>query len=96
VSNGHISYLDAQVFTVPLEGTASELGPVVSDTPILDPKLADDEFDKFHYGLFVDFDHRGCFRSLGELIDGNVEKPVTSDDAEEWPHDVQPSYSEGP
>jgi hypothetical protein len=79
VSNVRIAYLDAQVFAVPLEGTTGELGSVVGDNPVREPKSANDGFDKFHYGLLVDFDHRGHFRPLAELVDGDVEKPVTSD-----------------
>jgi hypothetical protein len=76
MSNGRIAYLDAQIFIVPLEGTAGELGPVVGDNPVRDPKSADDGLDKFYYGLLVDFDHMGHFRPLDELINGDVEKPV--------------------
>jgi hypothetical protein len=85
MSNKHIAYLDAQVFTVPLEGIAIELGLVVSDNPVRDPKSADDGFDKFHCGLLVDFDHKGHFQPLGELVDGDIEKPVTSDGMGEAP-----------
>jgi hypothetical protein len=83
MSSGRIAYLDAQVFIVPLEGTTGELRPVVNDNPVRDPKSADNRFDKFHYGLLVDFDHRGHFSLLGELVDGDVEKPVTSNGARE-------------
>jgi hypothetical protein len=79
VINIHIAYLDAQVFTVPLEGTAGELGPIFDDNPVRDPKSTDDRFDKFHCGLLVDFDHGGHFRPLGELVDDDIEKSITSD-----------------
>jgi hypothetical protein len=88
MSNGRITYLDAKVCTVPLEGTTGELGSIVSDDPVQDPKSANDGLDKFHGGLLVDFDHRGRFWPLGELVDGDIEKPVPYDGAGKWPHDV--------
>jgi hypothetical protein len=91
-----IAYLDVKIFTVPLEGTTGELRPVVGDDPVQGPKSADNGLDKFHDGLPVDFDHRDRFRPLGELVDGDVEKPVPSDSMGKWPHDVQPLHNEGP
>jgi hypothetical protein len=96
VSNRPIVNLDAKIFAVPLEGTASKLGPIVDDDPIRDPKSTYDGLDEFYCGLLVDIDHWGCFQPLGELVDGNVEEPVPSDGAGKWPHDVQPPHSEGP
>jgi hypothetical protein len=43
-----------------------------------------------------DVDHRGCFRPLGELVDGNVEVPVPADGPGERSQDIQPPYSERP
>jgi hypothetical protein len=96
MSNGRIAYLYAQVFTVPLEGTATELGPVVGDNPVQDPKSTHDGLDKLHCGLLFDFDHRGHFRPLGKLVDDDVEKLVPSDSMGKRPHDVQPPHSKGP
>jgi hypothetical protein len=42
VSNGSIANFCAKIFTVLLECTAGELGPVVSDDPVQDPKPVDD------------------------------------------------------
>jgi hypothetical protein len=64
--------LDAKVFTVSLKCAAGELGPIVSDDPIRDPKPADDGLNKLDCGLLVDLDHRGCLRPLGELVDVDV------------------------
>jgi hypothetical protein len=75
-----VGNLDAQIFTVPLEGTTSKLGPIVSDDPVWDPKS----------------DDWGCFRPLGELVDVNIQESVSSDGVGKWPHDVQPPQSEGP
>jgi hypothetical protein len=63
---------DAKILVVSLERTAGELGPIVSDDPIQDPKPVDDGLDELDCGLLVDLDHMGCFRSPGELIDGDV------------------------
>jgi hypothetical protein len=75
MSNRGIENLDAKIFAVSLEGTTSKLGPVVGDGPVWDPKFAYDGLDEFHNGLLVDFDHWGCFRPLGELVDGDIEEP---------------------
>jgi hypothetical protein len=96
MSSERIAYLDAQIFTVPLEGTAGELGPIVSDNPIRDPKSTDDGLDIFYCGLLTEFDHRGHFRPLGELVNADIEKPILSDGAGRRPHDVQPPHSKGP
>jgi hypothetical protein len=73
-----------------------ELGPVVGDDPIRDPKPADDGLDKFDCGLLIDLDHRGCFRPLGELVDGDVQIPESSDGYGEWTQDVQPPHGKQP
>jgi hypothetical protein len=67
-----IADLDAKILTVSLKGPTGELGSVVGDDPIRDPKPADDGLDKLDCGLLVDLDHRGCFRPLGELVDVDV------------------------
>jgi hypothetical protein len=79
VSNGGIAYFYAKIFTVPLERAAGELGPVVSDDPVWDPKPTDDGLDKLDCGLLIDLDHNGRFQPLGEFIDGAIEIPVPSD-----------------
>jgi hypothetical protein len=75
VSNESIANFYAKIFTVLLECTAGELGPVVSDDPIGDPKPTDDGLDELDY------------RSL---VDGDIEIPIPSDGSEKWPQDVQP------
>jgi hypothetical protein len=79
VSYRGISDFYAKIFTVPLECAAGELEPIVSDNPIQPPKPADDGLDKLDCGLFIDLDHRGCFRPLGEFVDDDIEIPVPSD-----------------
>jgi hypothetical protein len=89
MSNGCIADLDANILTVSLKRAVGELGPVVGDDPIEDPKPADDGFDKLDYGLFVDLDHMGHFRPFGELVDGNVQIPESSDGPGERTQDVR-------
>jgi hypothetical protein len=96
MGNRRIADLYAQIFAVPLEGVTSKLGPIVGDDPVRDSKSAYDGLDELDCGLLVDVDHRGCFRPLGEFVDGDLEEPVPSDGAGKWPHDVQSSHSEGP
>jgi hypothetical protein len=76
MSNRGVANLDAKIFTVPLEGTTSKLGPIVGDDPIWDLKSTYDGLDKFHSGLLVDVDHLDCFQPLSELVDGNIEELV--------------------
>jgi hypothetical protein len=67
VCNGSIVDLDAKVLAVFKKRVAGELGPVVGDDSVQDPKL-----DKLDCGLLIDLNHKGCFRPLGELVDGNI------------------------
>jgi hypothetical protein len=94
VSNGGISDFYAKIFTLPLECTVGELGSIVSDDPVWDPKLEDDGLDKLDCVLLIDLDHRGRFRPLGEFVDGDIEISVPSDGLGKWPQDVQPPNSE--
>jgi hypothetical protein len=91
-----IANLDAKIFAVPLEGTTSKLALIIDDDPVWDPESAYDGLDELYCGLLIDFDHWGCFRPLGELVNGDIEESVTSDGVGKWPHDVQPQHSEGP
>jgi hypothetical protein len=47
MSNRRIANLDAMIFAVPLEGTASKLGPIVGDDPVWDPKSIYHGLDEF-------------------------------------------------
>jgi hypothetical protein len=96
VSNGCIANLDAKILTVSLERVVGELGPIVGDDPVWDPKPTDDGLDELDCGLLVDLDHRGCFQSLGELVDGDVQIPKSSNGPREQTQDVQPPYGKQP
>jgi hypothetical protein len=84
--------LDAKILTVSLECTAGELGPIVGDDPVKDPKPTDDGLDELDCELFVDLDHRDSFQPLGELVDGDIQIPESSDGPGERTQDVQPPY----
>jgi hypothetical protein len=94
VSNGSIVKFYVKIFTVFLECTTAELGPIVSDDPIREPKPTDDGLDELDCRLLVDLDHMGCFRPLGKFIDDDIEIPVPFDGPGKWPQDVQSPNSE--
>jgi hypothetical protein len=94
VSNRGVTDFYAKIFTIPLECAAGELGPVVSDDPVWDPKPVDDGLDKLDYGLLIDLDHMDHLWSLGEIIYGDIERAVPSDSPGKWSQDVQPPNSE--
>jgi hypothetical protein len=96
MSNRRVVDLDDKVLAVPLECTTGKLGPVVSDDFVRDPKPTDDGLYKLDCGLLVDFDHWGRFWPLGELIDGDVEILVPSDDLGKWSQHVLPPHSKWP
>jgi hypothetical protein len=79
MSNECIAGLDAKILVVSLERVAGELGPVVGDDLVRDPKPTDDGLDELDCILLVDLDHRGCFQPLGELVDGDVQIPESFD-----------------
>jgi hypothetical protein len=72
---------DVKIFAIPLEGTTSKLVLIVGDDPVWDLESAYDGLDELHCRYLVDFDHWGCFRALGELVDGNIEESIPSDGA---------------
>jgi hypothetical protein len=84
MSNVRIADLDAKILTVSLKRVAGELGPVVGDDPVWDPKPTHDGLDKLDCELLVDLNHRGCFWLLGELVDGDVQISESSDSPGEW------------
>jgi hypothetical protein len=43
-----VGNLDAKIFAVPLEGTTSKLGPIVSDDLVWDPESTYDRLDELH------------------------------------------------
>jgi hypothetical protein len=93
MSNRRITDLDAKILTVSLEHAIVELGPIVGDDPIRDPKPTGDGLDELDCGLLVDLDHMGCFQPLGELVDDDVQILESSDGPGERTQDVQPLYA---
>jgi hypothetical protein len=49
VSNGRITKFPAKIFTVLLECAAGEMGAIVCDDPVWDPKPVDDGLDELDY-----------------------------------------------
>jgi hypothetical protein len=96
MSNGCIVDFDTQILAVSLECTAGELGPVVSDDPVWDPKPTNHGLDELNCGLLVDLDHNGCFRPPGELVDRDIYIPESSNDPGERTQDVQLPYNKRP
>jgi hypothetical protein len=96
MSNGRIADLDAKILAVSLKRATGELGPVISYDPVQDPELADNGLDKLDCRLLVDLDHRGCFRPLGELVDGDVQIPESFDDPGEQTQDLYPPHGKRP
>jgi hypothetical protein len=96
VSNEGISDFYAKIFIVLLECATGELGPIVSNDHVRDPKSTDGGLNKLDYGLLTDLDHRGRFRPIGEFVDGDIEILVPTDGSGKWPQDVQPPNSEWP
>jgi hypothetical protein len=94
--NRCIADLDAKILAVSLECADGELGPVVSDDPIQDSKPANTGLHALDYKLLFDLDHRGCFRALGELVDGDIQISESSDGPRERTQDVQPPYGKWP
>jgi hypothetical protein len=84
MNNRRISDFDAKIFLVSLEHTGGEMGPVVGDNLVRDPKPTDDGLGGLDCGLLVDLDHRDCFQPPGELVDGDVQILESSDGPGEW------------
>jgi hypothetical protein len=84
MSNGRIADLDAKILAVSLERVGGELEPIVGVDPIQVPKPVDDGLDELDCGLLVDLDHRSCFEPLGELVDGDIQIPESSNGLGEW------------
>jgi hypothetical protein len=96
MSNGRITDLDAKIFTVSLKCTAGELGSVVGDDPIRYPEPTDNGLYKLECGILVDLDHRGYFCPIGELVNGDVQIPESSDGPGQQTQDVQPPHNKRP
>jgi hypothetical protein len=78
VSNGRIANFYTKIFVVLLECAVGELGPIISDDPVWDPKPIDDGLHELDCRLLIDLDHRGRSWPLGEFVDSDIEIPVPS------------------
>jgi hypothetical protein len=95
MSNGRIADLDAMIIVVSLEHVADELGTVVNDDPVRDPKPVDDGHDELDCRLLVDLDNRGCFQPLGELVDTDVQISESFDALGNGPRMSSPHTANG-
>lgn len=88
--------IEAKISIVcPKEG-ASELGVVVSDDPVWDPKVTSDPLQELNCGASVNLGDNHGLGSLGELVDGDEAMLIAVDSHGEGPQDVEPPYHEDP
>jgi hypothetical protein len=78
------------------EEPTSELGPVVCNDTVWDPKSADNRLEEGNSNTLGDVDHRGSLWPLCELVDGDEEETVLADGPGEWSQDIHPPYGEWP
>jgi hypothetical protein len=71
VGHGHEAEPGADAFTVLLEDPACKLGPIVCNDTTWDPESSDDRFEESDSSALGDANHRGGFRPLGELVNGD-------------------------
>jgi hypothetical protein len=88
--------LCADAFTILLKDPTCKLGPVVCNDMTWDPKSADDRLEEGDSSALGDANHRGGFRLLGELVNGDKEVPVPADSPGKRSHDIHSPYGEWP
>jgi hypothetical protein len=88
--------LSADVLTILLEEPTCELGPVVRDDTVGDPKSADNRLEESNGCALGDVYHWGSFWPLGELVDGDEQESVPTDDPGKWSKDIHPPQGEWP
>jgi hypothetical protein len=88
--------LGADALAILLEEPTFELGPVVRNDTVWDPKSADNRFEEGNSSTLGDTDHRGGLWPLCEFVDSDEEETVPADSTGEWSQDIHPPYSEWP
>jgi hypothetical protein len=76
--------LSADALAILLEEPTSELGPIVRNDMVWDPKSADNRLEEGNSSTLGDVDHRGSLWLLCELVDGDDEETVPADGPGEW------------
>jgi hypothetical protein len=71
VGHGREAELGADAFTVLLEDPTCKRGPIVYNDMTWDPESVDDRLEESDSSTLGDADHRGGFRPLGELVNGD-------------------------
>jgi hypothetical protein len=71
--------LSVDALAILLEESTFELGLVVRNDTIWDPKSADNRLEESNSSTLGDVDHRGSLWPLSELVDGDEEETVPTD-----------------
>jgi hypothetical protein len=87
--------MGADAFTVLLKDPTCKLGPVVCNDTTWDPKYADDRLEEGDNSALGDAGHRGGFRPLGELVNGDKEVLVPADSPGKRSQDIHPHTVNG-
>ena len=87
--------LGANALAILLEEPTSELGPVVRNDTVWDPKSADNRLEEGNNNTLGDVDHRGSLWPLCELVDGDKEESVPADDPRNGPRISTPHTANG-
>jgi hypothetical protein len=95
VGHGCEVELGVDAFIVVLKDPTCKLGPVVCNDTTWDPESADDRLEKSDSNALGDADHRGGFRPLGELVNGDKEVPVPADSPGKRSQDIHPHTMNG-
>jgi hypothetical protein len=95
VGHGCEAELGADAFIVLLKDPTCKLGPVVCNDTTWDPKSADTRLEEGNNSALGDADHRGGFRPLGDLVNGDKEVPVPADSPRKWSQDIHPHTANG-
>jgi hypothetical protein len=86
----------ADALSILLEEPTFELGPVVCNDTVGDPKSIDNRLEEGNNSILGDVDHRGSLWPLCELVDGDEEETALADNPGKWSQDVHPPYGEWP
>jgi hypothetical protein len=86
--------LGANALTILLEEPTFELGPVIRNDTVWDPKSTDNRLEEGNDSSLGDTDHRGGLWPLREFVDSDEEETVPADGPGKWSQDIHPPYGE--
>jgi len=78
VVGGGVVDLDAHIITICLEHNAGEVCAIIGDDAVWHPEPGYNSFEEIGGRMPVDCSDRHSFRSLGELVNGNIEVLVAT------------------